>query len=145
MKVLIVEDREALVKEYLRIFAKVIGDAEIDFTSVNSIQDTLPALAEEDWDVILVDHDLGPPGMYPEGASEEDGVKVPNGAELTRFRRSIEDATDDMSPSFILGIPNSHALGYRLVEAGANASLLKLKIPEIGQLLRNKYKEKQAQ
>ena len=77
MHVLIIEDRQALAEEYLRIFGHLLkGDYK--YTHVSDIEGARLPLAEENWDVILIDNDLGPSSIFPEGASEEDGVKLSN-------------------------------------------------------------------
>lgn len=136
MKVLIVEDRDALAEEYLRIFGRTLSDLEVEYTHVSSIAEALVPLSEEAWDVILLDSDLGPPAVFPEGATEEDGAKLNNGYDLIRFRRNIEDATEEFSASAILGIAPHHVAATFQKDAGADDALLKLEILKMAHFIR---------
>lgn len=144
MRVLIIEDKEALTEEYLRVFGRMLAELPVEFTSVGSIEDALVPLSEEQWDVILVDSDLGPPAMFPKEAEEGDGLKLTNGYDLVAFRRSIEDAAENISRSVIIGMGPSHVAAQFLKDKGADYSLLKLEIPKMAQYIQ-KSAPKEAQ
>lgn len=144
MRVLIIEDKESLTAEYLRIFGHMLGNLPVEFTAVCSIGGALLPLSEENWDVILVDSDLGAPAMFPKEAEEGDGLKLANGYDLVAFRRGIEDAAENISRSVIVGMGPSHVAAQFLKDKGADYSLLKLEIPLMAQYIQ-KSAPKEAQ
>lgn len=143
MRVLIIEDREALIKEYLRIFGRVLGDLPIEFVGVSSIAEALLPLLEENWEAILVDSDLGPALTLP----SEDGGKIKeklnNGFDLIRLRRCVEKEESEIKASLIIGIAPSHIALYHQKEAGADTALLKLHIPQIASLIKARLSQEQ--
>jgi hypothetical protein len=134
MRVLIIEDRQGLADEYLRIFNHLlVGD--YSYTHVPSIEAAIPPLAQENWDVILIDQELGAPGLFPMGEGE-DGLRLSNGYDLVTFRRNIEDGVPDIAKSHIIGIAaNKVALTF-FNDVGASETLLKIFMPEMAESIR---------
>ncbi len=111
MRVLIIEDLPELAEEYFRICGHVLkGDHTL--THVPSIEAALKPMFEENWHVILVDAELGPPGRFQGDPSvPEDGLDVHNGYELVSLRRRVEgDPTIPVNPSIIVGMAPNHAI-----------------------------------
>jgi hypothetical protein len=130
MRVLIIEDRQALAEEYLRIFNHILK-GDYSYTHVPSVEAALSPLAEENWDVIFIDNELGQGAVYPPGS--EDGIRLNNGYDLVRFRRDIEDTTDGVSKSYIIGIAANRVALTFFGDVGADDGMLKLHIPEMAE------------
>jgi hypothetical protein len=141
MRVLIIEDRQALAEEYLRIFAHLL-EGEYDYTHVPSIEASLKPLSEENWDVIFVDNELGQGAVFPEGSDEEDGLKLSSGYDLVKFRRSIEEDSPVIATSHIVGIAANQVALTFFKDIGADDSILKLYIPHMAEAIRNVTAEK---
>lgn len=135
MRILIIEDRQALAEEYLRIFGHFLK-GDYSYTHIPSIEAALAPLVEENWDVIFIDSELGPGAVYPPGS--EDGEKLNSGYDLVRFRRNIEDAAKNIDRSHIVGIAANHvALTFFLGEVGTDDAILKLFIPHMAEAIRD--------
>lgn len=135
MRVLIIEDRQALAEEYLRIFGHLL-EGEYDYTHVPTIEASLKPLSEENWDVILIDNEMGQGAVFPEGASEEDGLKLNTGYDLVKFRRSIEEDSEVVSKSYIVGIAANQVALTFFTDMGTDNSILKLHIPAMATAIR---------
>lgn len=136
MRVLIIEDRQLLADEYIRIFGHILT-GEHSYTHVSSIEAAGPPLAKENWDAILVDSEPGPGSVFPKGEAEEEGIKLNNGYDLVRFRRNIEDTVEGIQKSYIIGIASNRvALGF-FEQVGADDSILKLFIPSMANALQS--------
>jgi hypothetical protein len=140
MRVLIIEDRQGLADEYLRIFNHLLV-GEYSYTHVLSIEAAIPPLAQENWDVILVDQELGAPGVFPMG-EEEDSLKLSNGYDLVTFRRNIEDGVEDIAKSHIIGIASNKVALTFFNDLGANETLLKIFMPEMAESIRFQAEKK---
>jgi len=128
MRVLIIEDRQALAEEYLRIFGHLLK-GNYSYTHVPSVEAALSPLVEENWDVIFIDNELGQGAVYPPGS--EDGEKIISGYDLVKFRRGIEDAAKGIDKSYIIGIAaNQVALAF-FKNVGTDDEILKLNIPDM--------------
>ncbi len=131
-RVLVIEDQTEFYQNYLlRIFSTVLPMDRIQFTHVVNIAGGLENLGEA-WDVILMDFALG--AAYT--VNETNSV-FRDGSDLVRLRRRLEadinkgGEGDVLPPSFIIGI-SSHQVGNRaIVDAGADASLLKIHVTEM--------------
>ena len=141
MRVLIIEDRQALVDENLRIFGHML-EGDYSYTHVPSISAARDPLATENWDAILIDSDLGPGAIFPEGATEGDGIKLNNGYDLFSFRRNIEDSTEGIRKSYIIGIASNQVALRFFDQLGTNDSILKLFIPFMAEELQRVYERK---
>lgn len=131
MRILIIEDRQALADEYLRIFSHILK-GNFSYTHVSTIERALTPLAEENWDVIFIDNELGQGSVYPHNA--EDGIKINNGYDLVKFRRDMEK-DEGIERSYIVGIAsNQVALGL-FQNTRADDWFLKLFIPEMANLI----------
>jgi len=144
VRVLIVEDNVALIPEYLRIFKEILGDGDT-YTHVASVHDAIESLFEENWDVILVDTDLGVAGKFKSGIEGGDELTLRNGYDLVRFRRRVEQLESDrIVPAKIIGLaPNRSALPA-FDTVGTNHRLFKLDIPGIAKQIRAYSDEVQA-
>ena len=145
MRVLIIEDKPALVEEYLRIFSHLLSDLNITFFQVHSIEDALNPLSAEEWNAILVDFDLGSSATFslhePDGMPEQ--IKVHNGANLVSLRRRLE-LSKQVHRSPILGIGHSQALNRLHLRSGADRALLKLNITGMASFIRESLTKKEA-
>ncbi|KKM18288.1 hypothetical protein LCGC14_1667220 [marine sediment metagenome] len=129
MRVLIIEDRQALAEEYLRIFGHLLK-GDYSYTHVPSIEAAIDPLDGENWDVILVDNELGAGGLFPpKGVDEKNATRISNGYDLVKFRRDVECDDDDIHKSYIIGIAaNQVALAF-FKNVGTDDEILKLNIP----------------
>ena len=134
MRVLIIEDRQTLVEEYLRIFGHLL-EGDYSYTHVPSIEAALSPLAEENWDVIFIDNELGQGAIYPPGT--DDGVKLSSGYDLVKFRRDMEDAMPPVEKSVIVGIAANQVALTFFKDVGADDSILKLFIPHMAEAIRD--------
>ena len=134
MRVLIIEDRQALAEEYLRIFGHLLK-GDYSYTHVPSVEAALSPLVEENWDVIFIDNELGQGAVYPPGS--EDGEKISNGYDLVKFRREIENANEKIAQSHIVGIAANQVALTFFKDVGANDSILKLFIPHMAEAIRD--------
>ena len=144
-RVLIVEDKEALFQEYMRFFQKVMGDEveEFEFSHVSNLPEALQHLEYSNWDAILLDYELGSSTSVEVGDGEQ--VKVHHGADLARFRRSVEKESEEMSKAHIVGIA-SHRVGNDLLrKAGADTTIHKLQIQLMARELLNLLQRERAQ
>ncbi len=136
MRVLIIEDRQALVEEYLRIFGHLLK-GDYSYTHVPSIEAAIDPLDGENWDVIFIDNDLGPGGLFPKGTVDpEEGTQINNGYDLVKFRRAIECDVDDIQKSHIIGIAANQVALTFFKDAGADDSIFKLFIPHMAEAIR---------
>lgn len=134
MRVLIIEDRQGLADEYLRIFNHLL-EGEYSYTHVLSIEAAIPPLAQENWDVILVDQELGAPGAFPMGEGEEN-LRLSTGYDLVTFRRNIEAGVPDITKSHILGIASNKVALNFFNDLGADETFLKIFMPEMAESIR---------
>lgn len=136
MRILIIEDRQALVEEYLRIFGHLLK-GDYSYTHVPSVEASLQPLSEENWDVILVDNELGQGAVFPAGATEEDGLKLNTGYDLVKFRRVIEEDPEIVSRSYIVGIAANQVALSMFRHAGVDDAILKLFIPQMAETIQS--------
>lgn len=134
MRVLIIEDRQPLADEYLRIFGHMLK-GDYSYTHVPSIEAAVGPLDGENWDAILIDNELGPGGVFPKGASEEEGTRINNGYDLVSFRRTIEDEVEGIQKSYIIGIAANQVALRFFDQLGVDDSILKLYIPSMASAL----------
>ena len=140
MRVLIIEDRQALAEEYLRIFGHILK-GDYSYTHVPSVEAALTPLVEENWDVIFIDNELGQGAIYPPGS--EDGEKLSNGYDLVKFRRAIEEIEGAITRSHIIGIAANQVALTFFKDVGADDSILKLFIPHMAETIQH-IKERKA-
>ena len=145
MKVLIIEDKEPLTEEYLRIFRRIlgepiIGNKPVQFTCVHDIESSVVSLTSGDWDIIFVDFELGPPVILHAESSEEEDQKISNGCELVSYQRALEKTKE--SRSTIIGISPHHVGNEKLLQAGADKAVLKLEIPKMADFIKKAYIKK---
>ena len=133
MRVLIIEDRQALAEEYLRIFGHLL-EGDYSYTHVPSIEAACSPLVEENWDVIFVDNDLGQGTVYPPGS--EDGENLKSGFDLVKFGRDVEGA-NKLTKSLIVGIAANQVALTFFKDVGADDSILKLFIPHMAEAIRD--------
>jgi len=128
-RLLVVEDQADFYEDYLlRIFEKLLPMEKISVVHVPTLDAALTALREP-WDVILMDYSMGP-------GTDFLGDPVRDGADLTAFRRAVEETQEDIPKSFILGT-SSNQVGNRLMlERGADNAVLKLQVPEMAKIIR---------
>jgi hypothetical protein len=138
MRILIIEDRQALAEEYLRIFAHLL-EGDYSYTHVPSIEAACPPLVEENWDVIFIDNELGQGVIYPPGS--EDGEKLSNGYDLVKFRRDVEGA-NNLTRSHIIGIAANQVALTFFKDVGADDAILKLLIPHMAETIQHIEKRK---
>ena len=131
-RLLIVEDQVDFYEDYLlRVFAKLLPLEKISIVHAPTLDAAITAL-QEPWDAILMDYSLGP-------KTEFLGEPVRDGADLVRFRRTIEAQTKQPG-AFILGM-SSNSVGNKLIqERGADTTLLKLHVPEMAKLIAERIK-----
>jgi hypothetical protein len=136
MRVLIVEDRQALADEYLRIFGHIL-EGDFSYTHVPTIEAAISPLQNEQWGVIFVDNDLGPGVSHiPTLDAQVEEVKLNNGYDLIRFRRGIEDTVEGIDKSLIVGIAANQVALTFFMDMGADTSILKLHIPAMAEAIR---------
>lgn len=135
MKVLIVEDLQPIAEEYIRIF-RHLNEGDYTYTHVPSIEAAISALFEENWDVVLMDSELGAPSMYPVGSMEEDGVKVNNGYDLVKLRRDLEDAEPEIDRAFIIAATTNRVALRLFQDVGTDTGFLKLEILKMAKVIK---------
>jgi DNA-binding NarL/FixJ family response regulator len=128
MRILIIEDNEAIAAEYLRFIQYALADVDgLTCTHITSIIDAFEPLAKEQWDVIIMDSRPGDPATYPPGNPENELFQANSGADLIRFRRFIEGSAEEIRASSILAVAaNTPAL--RPSEELADYSMLKSEV-----------------
>lgn len=144
MRVLIVEDRNELADYYLRVFRHVVG-ADHEYTHVASITSAIDPLFEENWDVILMDSELGPAGRFQKDPQDPagDGMDIRNGFDLTCFRRLVEkDKTTKIDPSIIIGMTVSSVFRDAFIDAGADRAVSKIVVPAMAHFVKTTMEDK---
>jgi len=136
-RLLVVEDQVDFYQDYLlRIFGKLLPMESISVVHVPTLDAALVALQER-WDFILMDYSLGAKTKFL-------GDPVRDGVDLIAFRRAIEEANDGcggIPVAFILGT-SSNEVGNRLMRGkGANATVLKIQVPEMANVIRRSLEE----
>jgi DNA-binding NarL/FixJ family response regulator len=140
MKILIVEDRQPLADEYIRIF-RHLNEGDFTYTHVPSISAAVKPLMSENWDVILMDSELGEGHVLEGAGTEGEDVKLNNGYDLVSFRRDAENNVEKISRSFIIAAtPNRVALRL-FQDVGTDTGFLKLEIPKMAAVIRELAKE----
>ena len=134
MRVLIIEDRQALADEYLRIFGHIL-EGDLSYTHVTNIEAVISPLQAEQWGVIFVDHDLGTAALVPETEISPE-IKLNNGYDLIRYRRQIEAIRPGIDRSLIVGIAANQVALTFFQDAGADTSISKLHIPAMAEAIR---------
>lgn len=140
MRVLIIEDRQDLAEEYLRIFKHML-EGDYSYTHVPSIEAALEPLAKENWDVIFIDNDLGPGATLPpiEGVEE---VKLNNGYNLVSFRREVENEIEGIDRAYIVGIAASQVALTFFDDLNTDDSIMKLFIPSMASTIQTVAEKK---
>lgn len=142
IKVLIVEDNQELHKYFMRIFENILDVAQFEFVCASTIQAALEVLPEQ-WDVILMDYDMGE-------SAEIDQMTFRNGADLTAYRRSLEEmatqegADQDCPRCQIVGTSSNTVSNMLMERQGADATFLKLNVPLLADFLNTRLKKGQA-
>ncbi len=128
-RLLVVEDNVDLYQDYfLRLFENLLPMEEISLVHVPTLRAACQALLEP-WDFILMDYALGPKCDFI------DDITVRDGADLARFRRSVEEK-QEVAKAFILGTSSNQVGNRRIQESGADNTLLKLQVVEMAQLIK---------
>ena len=145
MNILIIEDNQELAKEYIRIFNHIL-EGDFVYTHLSDIASAIPAITDENWEMIIVDSDLGDPAMYPEGAAEGEGEEIRNGRDLVLLRLRTQKNKPLIKKSYILGIASSNVALNQFRSTGADDWFIKLDIPEMAHRISDLYnpKEKEA-
>ena len=132
-RLLVVEDQIEFYRDYmLRIFEKSLPMKAISITHSPTLNAALEALREP-WDMILMDYSMGPRIQFI-------GDPVQDGADLTRFRRAIEQDSK-LGKSFILGIHSNQVGNLRMQERGTNSTVQKIQVLEMVKLIRGELKK----
>lgn len=133
-RLLVVEDNAALYQDYfLRLFEDLLPMEKISMVHVPTLRAACQALLEP-WDFVLMDYAMGPKCDFTVD------VTVRDGADLTRFRRAVEEE-QEVPKAFILGT-SSNQVGNRLIqENGADNTLLKLEVVEMAKLIKGQMHE----
>lgn len=140
MRVLIIEDRQPLAEEYLRIFGHML-EGDYSYTHIPSIEAALEPLAKENWDVIFIDNDLGPGAALPPIEGQEE-VKLNNGYNLVSFRREVEGTIEGIDKSYIVGIAASQVALTFFDDVGSDDSIMKLFIPSMASAIQVEAEKK---
>ena len=132
-RLLVVEDQVDFYQDYLiRIFTQMLPMDKIVLTHAPDLQTALAALAEESWDLVLMDYALGPKFNFH-------GVPIRDGTDLVAFRRCLEGPPDskDRKPRIrVWGIAAHTASNRLLIEAGADNAWTKNEVPALAVALR---------
>jgi CheY-like chemotaxis protein len=134
-RLLVVEDGDVFYEDYLlRIFKKTLPMDKITIVRAANLDQALEALPEA-WDMVLMDYSMGP-------ITELSGEPVRNGADLTRYRRVLEQTADkELTPAVIVGISSSTASNRLMSSQGADRTLSKLEAETMARLIKGALKD----
>lgn len=136
-RLLIVDDNVDVIQRYFwHLFERLLPLDKLEIVHAPMPSEAVEFM-NEPWDVILMDHRLGPGVTILLG--EAGSIKIRDGQDLTRLRRAIE-ARKGLPKAYIIGIAESTIGNTRLLGAGANTGLLKLHVPQIAELIRRETK-----
>ena len=153
MSVLVVEDNDGIYQEFLRIFEH-FDLKDIEFTRCPGLAEAFDEknpLIADGWDIILVDfgftHSYRVSDIEVNAHLSQKGSIIPcshyrNGKDLIRFRRQLEEDTETIEPSYIVGIASNEDGNRLLKESGANVTVHKSNLVGLAHLLVNKSKGK---
>ena len=140
LRVLVVEDNEEIYQYFMRIFENILEIEKFEFVHVTTVQGAIEILGGQ-WDVILMDYTLGE-------SAEVDGAIFRNGVDLINYRRVLEnfskDTPDPLAQALIMGTSSNTVSNDMMHAVGAEASYLKLQVPEMAGCLTEVLKLKES-
>jgi hypothetical protein len=130
LRVLVVEDIDALYEYFMNVCENLLPVEKFEFVNAQTVEAALEVIGEN-WDVIVMDYYLG------SAEAEKDGVRFQKGTDLIAYRRELEAGDVGKKKAHIVGISASRVhFGY-LSDSGADEVYLKLDAPKLAKQFRS--------